>query len=140
MNKTIKKYSVMIFGLLAMTCLMTGCNLFGLDLQQDYEYEHSQYNDNLETDAWTFMNSRKDIFSGMLAAIEYVKELDPNIEKMYQEKNTTYLLMTNIALTDVSSTNSYFNINRMHNDHYDSSDPNDAEWLIPTTWSVFDKK
>jgi uncharacterized surface protein with fasciclin (FAS1) repeats len=135
-----KKNSIKIFGLLAMVYILNGCSLFGMDLQQDYDYEHSQYITDLGTDAWTFMNSRKDIFSGMLSAIEYVKDIEPNIEKLYQEKNSTYLLLTNTALTDVSVTNSYFNMNRIHNDEYDATDLNDAEWLIPTTWERFDKR
>lgn len=135
-----KKNSIKIFCLSVTVCVLTGCNLFGLDLQEDYDYEHSQYQTNLETDTWTFMNSRKDIFSGMLSAIEYVKSIEPGIEKLYQENNNTYLLLTNTALIDASATNSYFNINRIHNDEYDSTNPNDAEWLIPTTWEAFDKQ
>jgi hypothetical protein len=129
------------------TCLTTGCTLFGLDLQTDYDYEHSTYNAEIGTDAWTFMNSRTDIFSSMLDAIAYVKDIEPEIENYYRQKGNTYLLLTNTALTDIQSSivtsvpsssppntlryGSYFAVNKINVD---------GQWVFPSGWNQYPKQ
>ncbi|KAA6349722.1 hypothetical protein EZS27_002882 [termite gut metagenome] len=119
-----------------MSLLMTGCTLFGLDLQEDYDYQHSYYDTEVNTDVWTFMNSRKDIFSGMLNAIEYVKDVDPSIVQLYQNPNSTYLLLTNTALTDLSSTSSYWSMNKLFNPDL----PWENQYYSITFWSQVSKQ
>ena len=110
-----------IFSLLIAGAILTGCNLFGFELQKDYDYEHTGYNSKIGTDAYTFMQSRPDLFSDMLDAIDYVKDVDPEIVELYKRPGNTYLLLINDALTDVSSYNAWTMINKV-------SSPNAPNW------------
>jgi uncharacterized surface protein with fasciclin (FAS1) repeats len=62
-----------------------------------------------------FMESRTDIFSGMLAAIEYVNG-DPvykDVKEMYSTTGNTFLLLHNNALTNLEDANSYWSLNKV---------------------------
>lgn len=143
-----KKYYNILFALVCATlCTSTGCTLFGLDLQEDYKYEHSQYNAEIGMDAWEFIHSRPDIFSGLMEAIEYVKDVEPGIEDLYRSQGNTYLLPTNTALTDIQSSlvttvpssnppsilryGSYFMINKVYRD---------GQWILPSGWEQYPKQ
>src|SRR4051812_37259766 len=89
--------------------LFTGCN----KLQDSYDYESSYYNTDLKMSVWDFMQSRKDMFSGMLAAIDYVNQ-DPaykDVKEMYSTTGNTFLLLHNTALTNLEDVNSYWVLN-----------------------------
>lgn len=106
---------------------MTGCSLFGYDLQEDYEYKNSSIDPQTNKTVLEYMNSRKDIFSSMLKAIEYT-----GLDTLYNKENNTYLLLTNYALTDLTNKNSYFYINKVPN-------PIDATKMIyGSKWSDYD--
>lgn len=143
-----KKYcNIFLLLVCATFCTTTGCTLFGLDLQEDYKYEHSQYEAEINMDVWEFINSRPDLFSGLLDAIEYVKEVEPGIEEMYRQQGNTYLLLTNTALTDIQSSivtavpssnppsilryGSYFMINKVYHD---------GQWILPSGWDPYPKQ
>jgi hypothetical protein len=133
MKPTKRTYAGGIFSFVMLTLLLGGCSLFGYDLQENVEYNHSVRLSELNVDTWTFMNQRADIFSGMLSAIEYVKDVEPNIEELYRKQGYTYLLLTNKALT-ITENNSYgyFYMNRIY-------DANTDTWNIPSSWTAYPK-
>ena|SRR5688500_13932308 len=97
------------------------CILFlGCDkLQDGYDYERSFYDTELNKNVMDFMQSRKDIFSGMLAAIEYVDK-DPaykDVKEMYSTTGNTFLLLHNNALTNLEDANSYWSLNKIIGPH-----------------------
>jgi hypothetical protein len=52
--------------------LLGGCTLLGLDLQENYEYDHAPLTGNqLGTDGWEFITSRADLFSNFIEAVKY---------------------------------------------------------------------
>ena len=114
--------------LLAMLWCMTGCEAFGLDLQEPYDYdsEKGKYDNRVNQTVWDFMNSRTDLFSDMLDAIAYAG-IDPSF---YQQENCTYLLLTNQSLTsDTESNRSYFYEHRVF------ENPDDTEvFTLPASW------
>lgn len=118
-----------IKSLVFIQCLvaLTSCNLFGYDLQEDYKYKGSSIDPQTNKTVLDFMNSRKDIFSSMLKAIEY-----SGLDTLYTKNNNTYLLLTNKALADLTNGYSYFYKNKV-------KDPADATKLIyGSKWSDYD--
>lgn len=84
-------------------------------LQDGYDYNSSFYNTELKMSVMDFMKSRTDIFSGMLAAIDYVDQ-DPaykDVKEMYSTTGNTFLLMHNTALTNLEDANSYWVLNKV---------------------------
>lgn len=63
-----KKNNQFILFIIAASLIFSGCN----KLQDGFDYNPSYYQTDLKMSVLDFMQSRKDIFSGMLAAIEYV--------------------------------------------------------------------
>ncbi len=98
-----------ILMILSSLLILTGCS----KLQKGYEYHKSFYNTELNMSVMDFMKSRPDIFSGMLAAIDYVDK-DPaykDVKEMYSTTGNTFLLLHNNALTNLEDANSYWAIN-----------------------------
>lgn len=107
--------------------LFTSCTLFGYDIQEDYEYKHGTKDPKTYKTVVEFMNSRKDLFSSMLKAIEYT-----GLDTLYTKNNNTYLLLTNSALADLANSRSYFVVNKVPN-------PDDPTKLINASkWSDYD--
>lgn len=108
----------------------TGCK----KLQDGYDYNKSFYDTELNMSVMDFMKSREDIFSGMLAAIDYVDQ-DPaykDVKKMYSTTGNTFLLLHDNALTNLEDGNSYWVLNKVP-----GADPN-----IPargSDWSQYDR-
>ncbi len=145
---------------LAIVCSLSGCTLFGLDLQEHYDYQKSYYDNQLNKTAWEFIQSRPDLFSGLMDAIEYVKDIEPSIENMYSDPNNTYLLLTNDALTNLEQTYSYFRMNsviipipEIPEDPEDPENPDESftreleeeipegyMWGIASSWQQYDKE
>jgi len=84
-------------------------------LQDGYDYNSSFYNTDLKMSVMDFMKSRTDLFSGMLAAIDYVDQ-DPaykDVKEMYSTTGNTFLLLHNTALTNLEDANSYWVLNKV---------------------------
>src|SRR5688500_17272877 len=93
-------------------------------MQDGYDYNSSFYNTQLNTGVMDFMKSRPDLFSGMLAAIDYVDQ-DPvykDVKEMYSTTGNTFLLLHNTALTNLEDGNSYWILNKVP-----GTDPNILE-------------
>jgi uncharacterized surface protein with fasciclin (FAS1) repeats len=103
--------SFFIFSLLLCGLAFMGCN----KLQDGYDYNKSFYPTELNKSVVEFMESRTDIFSGMLAAIDYV-DADPaysDVKAMYTSTGNTFLLLHNNALTNLEDVNSYWSLNKV---------------------------
>lgn len=115
--------------------LFTACN----KLQDGYDYNKSFYDTHLNMSVMEFMQSRKDMFSGMLAAIEYVDK-DPaykDVKEMYSTTDNTFLLLHNNALTNLEDANSYWALNPVL-----APDPNDPSKNImqrASDWSQYSR-
>lgn len=84
---------------------MTSCEIFGLDYSTSEDYEPkspSNTTGHINMTCWEFIQSRPDIFSDMMDAIEYA-----GIQDLYSERGNTYILLTNAALT-TDATQSYW--------------------------------
>lgn len=87
-KKIINKLAILILALVT----MTGCDL---SLQKDYDYNGSVLDPHVKMTAWEYLQSRTDIFSTLIEAIEYT-----GLKDYYtQTGNTyTYLALNNTAL------------------------------------------
>lgn len=139
--------NIIIIILFAAVCALAGCDM---DLQKDYQYEFSNYDNKISGAAWDLIQARPDLFSELAAAIEYVEDVEPDIKKLYTDPNNTYLLLTNMALTNNDATDaayrgSYFRMNSVWiaNPDYDEEfNPAvaDSIWGSGTAWQQYDKK
>jgi hypothetical protein len=121
-------------------CLLTAIGFLSCEkLQDGYDYKQSFYDTNLKMSVMDFMNSRKDIFSGMLAAIEYV-DADPafkDVKEMYATTGNTFLLIHNNALINLEDANSYWVLNPVK-----APDPNNPTQIITqrgSDWSQYSR-
>lgn len=144
--------------------LATGCSLMGLDLQENQEYVKSKYSDQLNMNVWDFVNSRPDIFSSLLQAVEYLEkdsangvDTDPNYEdfhKLYiddiyyefdeqfniiEKRGRTYMLLNNNALSNLENNNSYMVVNKVVNPNYVAGDLNNPLMIPGTSWKQYPK-
>ena len=129
-----KKVILYINCLLLAAISLSSCELFGLDLQEPYDYdsEKGKYDNRISMDAWEFVQSRTDIFSDLIAAVDYAG-IDVSL---YKNAGRTYLLPTNTALTSTTeSDRSFFNENAY------LAVPGDSTTLtVPTTWEEIPKQ
>ena len=103
----IKSYLI----LLTLPLLITGCEVFGLDYQDsyDFDYEAGLANNQKEMTVYDFIASRTDIFSLLKEAIDYA-----GMENEFKQQNMTYILPTNTALSsETSSDKSYFQTHQL---------------------------
>lgn len=113
------KYIIVMF--LALTTMLTGCELAGLDLQKKYDYDEDagKYSNELKMTPLEFIQSRPDLFSILLEGIEHA-----DIASMYNEANSTYALPTNAAFSSTTETDlSYFQTHKLPNPDYDPEKP-----------------
>ena len=106
-----------------------------LALQKDYDYSSSVYSSQVNQSLWDFMNTRSDLFSSLMNALNYVDPNATGIKKTYMapQSGTTFLLLTNSALTDITNTNSYWYKNLRY-----STDS--AKWVLRgSDWSQYNK-
>jgi uncharacterized surface protein with fasciclin (FAS1) repeats len=131
--KHIKQFIVPVF---ILCCLVVvGCN----KLQDGYDYKKSYYPTELNMSVMDFMKSRTDIFSGMLAAIDYVDQ-DPNykdVKELYSTTDNTFLLIHNTALTNLEDANSYWSLNKVQGP--DPNNPTQTISLKGSDWSQYDR-
>ncbi len=133
-----------IFTLLApaffLILIMSGCQIAGLDLQKDYNFNSGLRDNSINMNALEFMKSRKDLFSSMIEAVTYAGLADE-----YTKPDRTFLLLTNRALSDEtyapvapSVMGSYFACNQVLNPNYSATDPTKGPRLLtPDTWSIY---
>lgn len=120
--------------------LISGCELAGLQLQKDYEFDASLTDPKINMNALEFMKSRPDLFSSMIEAVNYA-----GLSEEYTKPDRTFLILTNRALSDEtyapSGTNilgSYFACNKKPNPAYNPADPSKGpQYLTPDTWDVY---
>lgn len=106
-----KKYLKILLMVFVIPFMMVGCEIFGLELQQPYEYDYKigvpDNHVNLKT--LDFIKSRPDLFSLLLEAIEYA-----DASSLYSEANATYILPTNRAFnSETASDFSYFQTHQL---------------------------
>ncbi len=96
----------------ALSLAFAGCD----KLQGGFEYQPSFVDNRLNMSALAFMESRKDAFTGMLGAIDYVDQ-DPafkDVKEMYAAPGSnTFLLLHDDALINPDVTTSYWNVNKV---------------------------
>jgi uncharacterized surface protein with fasciclin (FAS1) repeats len=120
----------------ALGCLLlAACN----KLQDGYDYNKSFYDTQLNMSVVDFMQSRPELFSGMLAAIEYVDK-DPaykDVKEMYTSTDNTFLLLHNNALTNLEDANSYWVLNKVLGP--DPNDPTQQVLQRGSDWSQYNR-
>jgi hypothetical protein len=109
----------------------TSCELFGLDLQQEYDYdaEKGLYDNQLKMSAWKFIRSRSDLFSQLIDAVVYA-EVDSAI---FDRPNQTLLLVSNAGLATTANT-SYWARNKL------DLDGDGVAETLPISWDVYPKE
>lgn len=128
-----KHISKILLVLIVLTITITSCKK--LALQKDYEYNASIYSSQVNQSLWEFMNTRSDLFSGLISALTYVDPNATGVKKIYMapSSGTTFLLLTNAALTDITNTSSYWYKNLRY-----STDS--AKWILRgSDWSQYSK-
>lgn len=129
------KKSLIIIAIICCGLLYIGCN----KLQDGYDYRQSFYDTKLNKSVMDFMQSRTDIFSGMLAAIEYV-DADAaykDVKEMYATTGNTFLLLHNNALTNLEDANSYWSLNKVMGPNPDN--PSQQILMKGSDWSQYDR-
>jgi uncharacterized surface protein with fasciclin (FAS1) repeats len=88
---------------------LTSCTLFGLDLNEDYDYEAKQVDNRVNMTVWEFIQNRPDMFSTLIDGIKYA-----GIEDLYKDAGNTHILLSDNALSNwESNTNCYWNRNKV---------------------------
>lgn len=117
----ITKYIKLSLASLLVLVVMAGCSLFGLDLQEPYEYDYEigMYSNETKMTAWEFIQSRTDLFSVLIEGIKYA-----GMESQFTQKDCTFLLLTNTAFNSTTTgDNSYFMTHQL-------TDPNHPGALV----------
>lgn len=126
---------LIVFTAFCGSLVFTGCN----KLQDGYDYNSSFYDTNIHMSVMDFMQSRPDMFSGMLAAINYVDQ-DPaykDVKEMYSTTGNTFLLLHNTALTNLDDANSYWVLNKVLAP--DPANPSQNILQRGTDWSQYSR-
>ena len=115
--------------------ILAGCS----KLQQGYDYEKSFYTTDLNMSVMDFMKSRPDLFSGMLAAIDYVDQdaKFKDVKELYSTSGNTFLLLSNNALTNLEDANSYWVINTVLQPYPDK--PDSIVAMRGSDWSQYSR-
>lgn len=128
-----KKHTYIILTVIAV--VSTSCTLFDLEFQESTEYKKSVINSQTNLSVIDFMKSRRDLFSSMLEAIQYV-----NLDTLYNKEGNTYLLLTNYALSNLENGESYFRKNTLTNLEYNPADPLSSSTVFGSTWENYPKE
>lgn len=109
---------------------LTGCNLFGLELQENYDFDDSLYDPHTNMSVMEYMRSLPEQYSSMVEAIEYAE-----MENSFSNSDYTFLVLTNDACT------SYFKANKLKNPDYKPGVDNPVkEYFIPSSWKDYKKE
>ncbi|MDR2914284.1 MAG: fasciclin domain-containing protein [Tannerella sp.] len=105
------KYFKLIIVLVSFPVFFTGCELFGLDFQEPYEYDYDagMPSNKVNMSTYDFIASRSDIFSLLHEAIIYT-----GLENEFRQPDVTYILPTDKALNSETETDlSYFQMHKL---------------------------
>ena len=117
----------------ALPIALTSCEVFGLDLQEPYEYDYEigMADNHVYMSTYEFIESRTDIFSKLKDAIDYA-----GLEEQFKQGGCTYILPTNNAF-DPESENSYVYHNQLS--YYDEEEDT-IVYYAPTSLTVYSKE
>jgi uncharacterized surface protein with fasciclin (FAS1) repeats len=118
-----KTQSIFVLASIAVTVMIAGCEK--LALQKNYKYETSYFQSNTNKSVLDFMASRRDLFTSMLEAIDYVNEdaAFSDVKQSFQSQGNTFFLLTDAAITGLPSSTgavistSYFGVNKVDDDN-----------------------
>lgn len=105
------KYCINVLAILGISALVAGCEVFGLDFQDSYDYDYNagMPSNKVNMSTYDFIKSRTDIFSLLGEAIDYAEVVDE-----FKRSGMTYLLPTNTAFNSETSTDlSYFQTHQL---------------------------
>lgn len=123
----ILRYIQLSLAAAALAATMTSCEVFGLDLQEPYEFDYNAGipDNNVHMTTYEFIQSRTDLFSIMADAIEYA-----DMQDYYEMSDCTYLLLANTAFNSETETDlSYFQTHKVPDGGVD------PETGAPTTYA-----
>lgn len=129
------KYIKLMIALIAFPVLFTGCELFGLDLQEKYEYDYNigMPSNKINQSTFDFIESRSDIFSLLHEAIVYA-----GLESEYRLPDVTYILPANKAFdSETESDKSYFQTHKLS--YFDSELGEEVEYA-PISMTAYPKE
>lgn len=106
MKNIVNKIKRIIIVCLLPATMLAGCNLFGLDVQESFEYDYDAgiRSNELNCTVWEFLEARRSDFRIFMEGIEYV-----GLEHMYNESNATYIVLRNNAFTNVNASDAASN-------------------------------
>jgi uncharacterized surface protein with fasciclin (FAS1) repeats len=81
-------YIMIVLGLMTYGC--------SLELQTDYDYKSSTIDPHIPMTAWEYLNTRTDLFSIFIEALEYTELKDYYTQT---DEKYTFLALTNLAMT-----------------------------------------
>jgi uncharacterized surface protein with fasciclin (FAS1) repeats len=114
---------------------LTSCEAFGLDFQEPYEfdYEAGMPDNNVHMSTYEFIQSRTDIFSLLLDAINYAE-----LQDEFRKGGNTYLLPTNTAFnSETESDLSYF---QTHKVSYYDEEGDSIAYYAPASMTVYPRE
>ncbi|QEK52112.1 hypothetical protein FYC62_11025 [Pedobacter aquae] len=131
---------ILVIALTISVVLITGCEKF--PLQKSRKYETSFFQNNTNKTVLEFIESRPDLFSGLIDAIAYL-DADPayaDIKEMFQSQNNTFLLLHNDALTTIPSTTSYWGRPENRVTDTDPTSPTFNQLVAGSSWAQYPKE
>lgn len=104
MKKAITQFNKLTV-LIGLSLFISGCSMFGLDIQEDYDYKKSILQENVNMSAWAYLKQRANgnnpndtVFRWMKKAIDY-----SGIDTLeYTKPNRTYIFLHNEAIRRVN--------------------------------------
>lgn len=129
------KYLKLAIIIVAFPVFFTGCELFGLDLQESYEYDYEagMPSNKVNMSTFDFIESRSDILSLLHEAIVYA-----GLENEFRQPDVTYILPTNKAFNSETETDlSYFQTHQLS--YYDEELGEDVSYA-PITMTAYPKE
>lgn len=92
-----------------MVPLFSSCNLFGLDLQKDFEYEYSPVELTMDMSAYAFIESRKNMDMSLLFdAINLA-----GYQQEYETEGRTFIVLNDVAFTSYLKDQHYSGLQAM---------------------------
>jgi hypothetical protein len=119
------------FLLLPLAALLSGCTLFGLDLQRPYDYDYSvPYSNQLDVNGWDFLQRHAGSFRHFLAAVEWAG-VDPQV---FNQPGITIFPLMNGGISMARGTGSNGNPAGYWNAHPIIKD---GVSFVPTAWTDY---